>query len=368
MHHDPLSAYVEANYAKLRRHQFAQRLWQRDGTLFCRNPSDQLAARAARNRLGWLFVPPAMRAQVEGLAVLARVAERHRFDRVIVIGCRGIVAWADTLGQHMRGRRGLQVRGWASDRWQAFAAEGKALFVVAAQGQGGEEWRADFDQAWQAYPHADRFVAVAPAGSELHALATAREFREVFANPPDIDSTLAVHSLAGLVPAVLAGVVLHEALDATEEMLDQCREPEPALHPGLALGAWLAAAVQAGRRHLTVSASADLAGSAEWIAAAVAEAERLAGVEFPVRPRALGPAPDAETAANGVAIGLATFARPDDPWLDAARDAGMADTSFVLPRPADLWAECVRWQFALAALQFLLSGEPDRPATGGRPA
>lgn len=357
----------QANLAHLAELKAIDRLWQRDGQLFS---ADLEVARAVRNRLGWLFSTQVMRDQVERLAVLAKVVERQRYDRVLVLGMGGSSLWPEVVGRHLQGQRGLPLRIADSTHPAAvselidWGRQGKPLFVVATKSGSTVETSSLYKVLRPLWDDGQHFVAITDPGSGLQQLAQAEGFREIFLNPPDIGGRFSATSLFGLVPAVLAGVVLHDALGRVEEMLEACREPDPALNPGAALGAWLAAAAQSGRWQMRLTLGKDVRGFGAWIEQLVAESTGKHG-------RGLLPVVggvDGEGAAlaakldHAVVVGLATFAHPDDPFLARAQAAGVPDQAFVMPEAADLWGEVIRWAFATAVCGLLLEINPfDEP-------
>ena len=55
---------VGAAFKDLDQRDFVRRLWQKDATLWSKNPAEQATI---RNALGWLTIADAMAAQVQGL-------------------------------------------------------------------------------------------------------------------------------------------------------------------------------------------------------------------------------------------------------------------------------------------------------------
>ncbi|MBM4342782.1 MAG: hypothetical protein FJ100_05345 [Deltaproteobacteria bacterium] len=344
----------DAALRALAKNRFVERLWQRDGTLFAHADGDLATARAARDGMGWLYGTQALRDAVDGLAVLARVVERQRYDRVVVVAPAPIAAWCDAVGRHLKGKRGLPlVALWGTRPVDLGAAldggrANKPLWVLVATADAPTDACRGYAALRSHGVRPDDCVAIAPAGSALQRLAATEAFRDVFPLPADVGARFAALSLATLVPAALAGVVLHDALARAEDLFDQGRDPEPALNPGVRLGAWLWAMGHE-RRHLWLSFSKDCRWFSTWVAhiAAVPGARTLWPV--PVSRLAAGAGQWAERAPHGALLAVSTFAHPDDPVAEAARAAGVPDEAFVLPEVSDWWAEAVRWQFAMAA-------------------
>ncbi len=375
-HPDPSTLFSEA-IAAIAKDRFVDRLWQRDGTLFATSHADQATARAARDGLGWVFDTQALRDAVDQLAILARVVERLRYDRVVVVAPPPIAAWCDAVGRHLKGKRGLPlVALWGTTDADVAAAldDGKAakpLWIFIATTDSPAAAVSAYSALSARLRSTDDCVAIAPAGSELDRLARRLAFRETFALPADIGARFAAVSMASLVPAALAGVVLHDALARAEDLLDQCRDLAPDLNPGVRLGAWLWANGHR-RQGLHLSFSKDCRGFADWVAhmAAVPGGACLWPIQV-ARPAAEAAwwVPRAPAA---ILVSVSTFAHPDDPVAEAARAAGVPDEAFVLPDVADWWAEAVRWQFALATWGHLARRNPfaaaGAAASGSQPA
>ena len=369
-----LEARMEHHFTTLAHTKAVLRLWQRDGTLFS---ADTAIAKAVRNRLGWLFSLQTMRDQIEKLTVLARVAERQGYDRVLVIGMGGSSLWPEVIGRHLRGRRGLPVRiadsthpGSIADL-SAWCREGKPLFVVATKSGGTVETVSIYKALRQTWNDGAHFVAITDPGSGMEALAKAEHFREIFLNPADIGGRFSAGSLFGLVPAVLAGAVLTDALQRIGDMLDACRDEDPRLNPGVRLGAFLAAAVEEGRWQMRLSLGKDVRGFAAWIEQLVGESTgKLGKGVLPVIGGVEGSGKVlADKLAHAVVVGLTTFAHPDDDFVARASEAGVPVSQEVMPEAPDLWTEVVRWEFATAIAGLLLEINPfDEPDVGAAKA
>ncbi len=343
------------------------RLWQRDASLFS---ADITVQKAIRDRLGWLFHVDAMRTQVERLAVLARVTSRLNYDRVLVVGMGGSSLWPEVLGKHLKGKRGLPVRILDSTHPEAIAEtiawgkQGQPLFVIATKSGGTIETISLYRALRQIWNNGAHFLAITDPGSGLETLARTDGFRDIFLNPPDIGGRFSAGTLFGLVPAALAGIVLHDALDRMADVLESCHDEDLLANPGAQLGAFLAAAHDVGRWQLRLALGPDVQGFGAWIEQLVAESTGKLGLgvlpmtgELPESGPAL-----AQKLEHAVVVGLTTFAAPDQDFLARAIDMDVPSQAFVLPEVADLWTEVVRWEMATAVCGLLLGLNPfDEP-------
>ncbi len=365
--HEDLDLHVEQNLARLDKLKAVQRIWQRDGSLFSADPQVQ---RDVRNRLGWLFCVQAMRDSIERLAVLARVVERQGYNRVLVIGMGGSSLWPEVVGKHLQGKRGLPIRVIDSTHPEAIAdtltwcREGKPLFVYATKSGGTIEPLSIYRALRPHFDDGDHFVAITDPGSGLERLAKDEHFRDTFINPPDIGGRFSATSFFGLVPAVLAGVVLQDALQRVADMLEACHDEDVRGNPGTQLGALLAAAQQTGRWQMRLALGKDVRAFGGWIEQLVAESTGKHGTGLlPIVGGVDGQGQElAQKLRHSLVIGLTTFNNPDDDFLSRATDAGVPVSATVMPQVADLWTEVVRWEFATAMCGLLLDINPfDEP-------
>jgi len=360
---------VQACLDELNANRAIERVFGRDGKLWA---DDEAAAAKARARLGWLFVVDRMQEHQRRLVTMARNVERMGRDRAVVVGMGGSSLWPELVGRHLGGHRGLRLRVLDSPHPAAiaetmkWAAGGDPLFVIASKSGSTIETRALYRVLRARWDDGKRFVAVTDPGTELATLAREEEFFEVFENPSDIGGRYAATSFFGLVPAVLAGVVIRDAMARVDEMLRACREPDADRNPGAQLGAFLAAAHRAGRTHLRLAIGRDVIGFSAWVEQLVAESTGKAG-------KGLLPVPGTFEVGDGRALqhsavaGLSTFDAPFDMFVAECEAFDAPAEATVMPTAVDLWSEAVRWQMATALCCHLIGvnafDEPDVDAS-----
>ncbi len=344
------------------------RLWRRDGSLF----SDDLEVqRKVRDRLGWLFSPPAMRESIERLTVLARTVERQGYQQVVVVGMGGSSLWPEVIGRHLAGRRGLPIRVADSTHPAAVAdllesaRRTRTLFLIATKSGGTIETVSLYRALRSHFPDGRDYVAITDPGSSLEELARIEGFRDVFLGLADVGGRFSALSPFGLVPAVLAGVVVHDALERAMETAADCREPDPRLNPAARLAAVLAAGARTGRWQMRLVLGRDVRAFGGWIEQLIAESTGKAGQGILPVLGALGQGGTNLGAAlrHAIVVGLSSFDHPDDDFAADCDDANVPGLRFVMPEVADLWTEVFRWE-AATALVGVLSGinpfdEPD---------
>jgi hypothetical protein len=201
-------------------------------------------------------------------------------------------------------------------------------------------------------PWGHSMVAITDPDTALHRRAEAEGVREVFLNPADIGGRYSALSLFGLVPAALLGIDVDGLLRRAARMIDACRIADPVSNPGLALGAFMAAAARAGRDKLTLRFESAFEPLGLWVEQLVAESTGKHGVGIvPIAGESPSIPLDRDRAV--VALGR-TLGAPDDDGVP--RFVLQADGALALG------AEFFRWEYATATAGYLLGINPfDEP-------
>jgi len=332
------------------------RTWAKDHTLWKPDPTE------ITDRLGWLTVAEAMKAEVAGLREFAREAAADGFTDAVVLGMGGSSlapeVFRETFGV-APGALDLHVLD-STDPGQVIALEdrldlARTLFVVSSKSGGTIETRSQFDYFFAKCPDGRQYAIVTDPGSVLEALGRERGARRIFLNPSDIGGRYSALSLFGLVPAALAGVDLDRMLDGALAMAEACRGPLPE-NPGAWLGAVMGEAALAGRDKLTLVLPPGLRSLGFWIEQLVAESTGKEGKGIVlIEGEDLG-APavygnDRLFVALGDHVGLAPLEAAGQPII-------------LLPYegPWQLGAEFFRWEFATAIASAVMGIQPfDQP-------
>ena len=279
-----LATRIEQRRQALLASSFPARLAAGDDTLW--GPDEAVRA-VARNRLGWVLSPFAMRERVAEFRAFAREAREQGFRRVLLLGMGGSSLAPEVLARVF----GPQDQGLPLDvlddtspaavRATRAAHDPATTLVIVASKSGGTVEVTSFERAFfdraERVLHAragDAFLAITDPATALEAMAADKRYRRVFTNPADIGGRYSVLSCFGLVPAALLGVdpaVLCEAaIDEHAAFVADGGEP-------LAIGAALGELALAGRDKLTLVLSPDLAPLGVWIEQLVAESTGKSG-------------------------------------------------------------------------------------------
>jgi glucose-6-phosphate isomerase len=174
---------------------------------------------------------------------LARLAESHGHERVVVCGMGGSSLAPLVIGSHAGAP--LEVLDTTHPAAVRRLEVDGALFVISSKSGGTVETRCHFDHLWdRTGKRPDSFLVITDPGSPLEKLARERGVTAV-AGEPTIGGRYSALSVFGLVPAALAGVDVETLLARAEEMHDACRVADG--NPGLALGLELGSGWQEGR-------------------------------------------------------------------------------------------------------------------------
>ena len=246
----------------------------------------------------------------------------------------------------------------------------RTLFLVASKSGGTIETLSLFRHFWKVVSEArDRpghhFVAVTDPGSGLEALAGERQFRRVFAAPPDVGGRYSALTVFGLLPAALIGADIGSLLGAAAHMADHCGPDRPATtNPGLRLGAVMGEAARAGRDKITYICSPAVAGFASWVEQLIAESTGKDGTGLvPVAGEPLGD--PASYGSDRLFVFLALEGDQPPGWQQARAGLGRRGHPVVevtLNVLEELGAEMFRSEMAVASAGSVLGINPfDQP-------
>jgi glucose-6-phosphate isomerase len=382
---DHASAFASA-VEQARNGRWAERLFERDPTLWSSDPTVQAAI---ADRLGWLDAPAHFTTQVAALEGFGEGIREAGFTTAVVMGMGG-----SSLAPEVLHRTFGTADDWLDlrilDSTDPAAVRAlldsvdplSTLFIVASKSGTTTEPLAFRAVTWAAVEQglhrqdADQspgtlFAAITDPGRSVEAIPHHDELREVFLNPPDVGGRYSALTYVGLVPASLIGLDLDALLASASAMLAVCREPDPEANPGVALGLALGSLAAAGRDKLTFVPDPEIASFGSWAEQLVAESTGKRGVGIvPVDLEPLG-APDAYGSdrvfvrialAGSAGSSPAADGRTADALLEVLAAAGHPLIRIDLADPIDVAAEFVRWEVATAIAGVVLGIDPfDQP-------
>jgi glucose-6-phosphate isomerase len=361
---------------------WAERLWDRDPTLWSTNERVQAAI---ADRLGWLDAPAHFADRVAALEGFGEGIRDAGFTTAVVGGMGGSSLAPDVFHRTFGSAEGwLDLRVLDSTDPAAVAASVDdldplaTLWIVASKSGTTTEPLAFQADAWSRAEralrahHAPRnehagelMIAITDPGRSVEAIPHHDQLREVFLNPPDIGGRYSALTYVGLVPASLIGLDLDALLASALAMAGACREPDPAANPGVGLGLALATLAKAGRDKLTFIADPSIESFGAWAEQLIAESTGKHGTGIvPVDLEPLGAieAYGQDRVFVRLALDGGEAFSAGDALVEAAAAAGHPVIRIDLADPIDLGAEAFRWEVATAIAGAVLGIDPfDQP-------
>jgi len=367
---DDVRAAIEATLADLRRDRIVERIWQKDHTVWRRDPVE------ISNRLGWLTVPETMRPHVPELEAFADEVRAARFKHVVLLGMGGSSLCPEVFRATFGSRRGYPelivldstVPAWVRRVTQAIDPA-RTLFIVSSKSGGTIEVMSFFKHFWSRVERKKRgeagenFIAITDPGTSLGALAAQHGFRHTFLNPSDIGGRYSALSYFGLAPAALIGMNLPALLDPAMEMMNACRV-DVAANPAAWLGAAMGALAKSGCDKVTFIVSPSIATFGLWAEQLIAES--TGKDDRGSVPIALEPFAPAAAYSRDRLFAVLRVEEDKNAALDrhvaALKSAGHPVVTLELRDRYDLGAEFFRWELATAIAGHILGIHPfDQP-------
>ena len=259
--------------------QFASRVWQKDYTLWSKEPQPELT-----DRLGWLELPERMEKQVAGLRAFADQVKADGIKHVVLLGMGGSSLAPEVFQQTFGNTAGypkLQVLDSTHPAAVKAVEAGidltRTIFLVSSKSGTTTETNSFFYYFWDKLKQitgspGTHFVAITDPGTPLEKLAKERNFRATFNAPDDVGGRYSALTVFGLVPAALIGVNVGEILAHARRMSQACgASVADADNPGLILGAALGELTLVKRDKVTFLCSPSLAAFPAWAEQLIAE-------------------------------------------------------------------------------------------------
>ncbi len=193
-----------------------------------------------------------------------------------------------------------------------------------------------------------QFIAITDPGSKMEQVARDGEFRHIFHGKPEIGGRFSALSAFGMTAAAAMGLDVQQFLKKTSEMVDACREYDPAENPGALLGLIFGTCHAHGRDKLTIFTSPDIHDLGAWLEQLVAESTGKKGVAIiPVDREPMQPAASYGSDRIFAFLSLKNDTRFDEQRADIEA-AGHPTVRIELDGIENLGQEFFRWEFATA--------------------
>ena len=346
---------------------FADALWARRLDVWA---ADAPTHDKIRQRLGWLSAGDAVVPHVTRMRGLAESVRAERLTDVVLMGMGGSSLAPEVLRQVLGVAPGYprfrMLDSVDPDAVRAaFDSAATSLFILASKSGTTIEPNAMAAEARRrliasGVPHwARHFVAITDEHTALHQRARDDGFREIFVNPSDIGGRYSALSLFGMVPATLMGADVDAILAAARQMETECRDTDVRANPGLALGAFMAAAAAVGRDKLTVMVAPPLTGLGIWLEQLIAESTGKQGKGVvPI----LGDIAGMPFGTDRVVVAMYRADGSHARLLAPIRSADVPLFEIEIPDGMAIGAEFLRWEVATATAGLLMGINPfDEP-------
>jgi transaldolase / glucose-6-phosphate isomerase len=339
--------------------QFASRVWQKDYTLWSKEPQPELT-----DRLGWLELPERMEKQAAGLRAFADQVKADGIMHVVLLGMGGS-SLAPEVFQQIFGNTAGYPKLQMLDSTHPAAVKAveagidltRTIFLVSSKSGTTTETNSFFYYFWDKLERitgspGTHFVAITDPGTPLEKLAKERNFRATFNAPDDVGGRYSALTVFGLVPAALIGVDVGEILAHARRMSQACgASVADADNPGLILGAALGELTLVKRDKVTFLCSPSLAAFPAWAEQLIAEStgKDRKGIVPVVNENLAAP----ERYGNDRFFVYLRFEGDENHALDrqvaALETNGHPVAHLDLSDKHDLGQEFFRWEFAVAA-------------------
>jgi transaldolase / glucose-6-phosphate isomerase len=268
-----LKLFVENN--------FAQRLWNKDETLWNKD------LKGVRDiSLGWLHATEKTLGAIPEIEEFCKSVQQQGFDNVVLLGMGGSslapLVFQKTFQNPLPNGIKLSVLDTTEPeiikRIESNINIATTLFIVSSKSGTTAEVIAFYEYFFYRVSSikkeraGENFIAITDEGSPLVQLANRKNFRKVFINFPEIGGRYSALSYFGMVPAALMGINVKELLNRTLDMISACGPDVPATHnPGVVLGAAIAEMAIKGCNKLTYLLPDELSTFGLWLEQLLAE-------------------------------------------------------------------------------------------------
>ncbi len=344
----------------------SQKLWDGDTSLWT-DDADQRAE--IGQRLGWLHSVDIMMGETARIKMFAEDIRIEGFTRIVLLGMGGSSLASEVFGACCGAEEGYPALDVLDTTVPKSILEversldlTKTLFIVSSKSGSTIEALSLFKYFFARVEEAvgenagKHFVAITDPGTSLGKLASEKDFRKTFLNPPDIGGRFSALSYFGLVPAALIGMDVDRLLMRAAQAVESAEPGVPSLeNPGLWLGVLMAEASLSNNDKLSLITSPGVKSFGLWLEQLIAESTGKEGKGIiPIHDEPFGP-PD--TYADDR---LFVYLRLDDDGthdaaVSALEAAGFPVVTLRLHTPYDLGREMFRWEFATAVAAVVLN-------------
>jgi transaldolase/glucose-6-phosphate isomerase len=373
---DKLAGDVEASLQDWKKNGKAQRLWQKDASLWTGTDEGKW--------LGWLEITAQQLEDVEKLKQIAADTKKAAFKNALLLGMGGSSLCPEVLRLTFGKAAGypdLHVLD-STDPAQIKAIEAKvelsSTFCIVSSKSGSTLEPNIYKQYFFEQVKAkvgpkevgNRFMAITDPGSKMQRIAEKDKFRRISMGVPSIGGRYSALSNFGMVPAAVMGIDVSKFLKNTKQMVDACgADVDAGANPGILLGTILGIAANQGRDKLTIVTSKRIFDLGAWLEQLIAESTGKSGKGIIPVDRERLSKPDVY-GADRVFAHLRLESDPDKEQsasIEALAKAGHPVIRITIPDVYNLGQEFFRWEIATAVAGSIIGinafNQPDVEAS-----
>jgi transaldolase/glucose-6-phosphate isomerase len=373
---DKLAGDVEASLQDWKKNGKAQRLWQKDASLWTGTDEDKW--------LGWLEITGEQLEGIEKLKQIAADIKKAAFKNALLLGMGGSSLCPEVLRLTFGKAAGypdLHVLD-STDPAQIKAIEAKVdlsstVCIVSSKSGSTLEpniYKQYFFERVKAKVGqkevGNRFMAITDPGSKMQRVAEKDKFRKILMGVPSIGGRYSALSNFGMVPAAVMGIDVSKFLKSTKQMVDACgADVDAGANPGVLLGTILGIAANQGRDKLTIVTSKKIFDLGAWLEQLIAESTGKSGKGIIPVDRERLCKPDVY-GGDRVFAHLRLESDPDKEQsasVEALAKAGHPVIRITIPDVYNLGQEFFRWEIATAVAGSIIGinafNQPDVEAS-----
>jgi glucose-6-phosphate isomerase len=361
---------VEKTLNKISRDRIISRIWQKDYTVWRKDPSE------ISNRLGWLDCLDVTKKSFDKIHSFVNDIRNEGFKDALLMGMGGSSLAPEvfrlTFGVH-KGYLDLHVldstRPETVLEYEKKLDPSSTLFIVSTKSGGTVETMSFMKYFFTSVSKklgkekaARHFIAITDPGSGLEEIAKNLNFRKIFLNDPNIGGRFSALSLFGIVPAALIGIDINRLFDKVSEMVNECKTKEISDNNAAKLGATIGTLAKKGADKLTLLISPQLKYLGGWLEQLIAESSGKDGKGIlPVDLEPTVPVIDYGKDRVFVYLKLTgdTFF---DEKVNEIKTTGFPVIEIEIKNIYELSAVFFRWEFATSMAGYVLDLQPfDQP-------
>jgi glucose-6-phosphate isomerase len=356
--------------ADLNRNNIIERIWQRDYTVWRKNPTE------ISNRLGWLDCLDVTKKSFAEINTFVNEIRKEGIKQALLMGMGGSSLAPEVFRLTFGVREGfLDLHVLDSTHpeviinYENKLDPEKTLYIVSTKSGGTIETMSFMKYFFHTVSKrigientSRHFIAITDPGSGLEDTAKKLNFRKIFLNDPDIGGRFSALSLFGIVPAALVGINIEKLFDETSKILFEFKNNDANENNSAKLGGVIASLASRGLDKLTFILSPKIKFLGGWLEQLIAESTGKDGKG--ILPVDLEP----EVATNDYA-GDRVFVyikvngdNLHDKKINEIKFSGHPIIEFGLKDIYQLGAEFFKWEFAIAVAGHLMKIQPfDQP-------